>query len=138
MTQAHGLGLQIEGEVAGVKEEVRHTRDRAPAAQQRSSYSYRQTDSRMQKPLRAPIPSLPSNTADVMRKRGDYRAAKQSQEDVRSSSPARYGPIIPSLRSNTEEVLAARASSRARSAADNKSSAELARFCDGLLLSRKR
>lgn len=129
---------QIEGEVSERREDMRRTHAGTPAVRQRSPSPHRVSESRVQKPLRSPIASLPSNTADVLRSRGDYTAARRSEEYLRSRSPARYESIIPSLPSNTEDELAARGRDTTRSAADLKSTAELARFCDGLLLNSRR
>ena len=137
MTSHCNISMQIEGEVSQVREEVRRTRDRTSVARQQGTSAYRQ-DSQVQKPLRSPISSLPSNTAEVLRSRGDSRAARRSAEYLRSPSPVRYESIIPSIASNTEDLRAASTRDNTRNAAESKSSAELARFCNGLLLSRNR
>ena len=82
----------------------------------------------------SPLPSLPSNTEEMLRGRG-----RSSQKKAYVSRPraSEYQPVVPSLPSNTEEVLKLRGSSTERSGASSRSDADLARFCSNLYISQR-
>lgn len=82
----------------------------------------------------SPLPSLPSNTEELLRGRGQptQRNAYVSRQRV-----SEYQPVVPSLPSNTEDLLRLRGSFAERGAASSRSDADLARFCSNLYFSQR-
>ena len=127
------LSCELQIETSEVREGSYRQRSTSP--QQRRASKRDRRPSRHQGPLQSPLPSLSSNTVDILRERGQF--ADRRAVDSRSS--VSRGPMelpLTSLPSNTEDILNARGRSGERSAADSRSDADLARFCNNLYLSR--
>lgn len=82
----------------------------------------------------SPVPSLPSNTEEILRGRGRFA---QRRTPVSRQYVPQYEPVLSSLPSNTEYMLKMQGISPNSSGVGSRSDADLARFCSNLYLSQQ-
>ena len=130
------LCLQIERSdiQEGTAREVSVSRQQRADSPKRTARRDRRSSPR-KGPVQSPLPSLPSNTAELVRSRNRaWLSNDGAAQSVRFSGPVESP--VPSLPSNTADMLRQRGGPSDKSASD--SNADLERFYNNLYLSQGR